>query len=447
MSSMNAKSRKLHLSAPIVFLLVLIPFIIVLTAGLGTTLAVQSINSQKAMVSDKTIEMATTAAELIRPYRDEVGSIQEGDEDTPAYHHVYDILAAFRIANAGTSGELAFIYACRERADGTFEFTIDPSPDPAEFGEDLEETYALRQASLGTAAFDSAPYTDRWGTFYSAYAPVFDSNNKVVMIIGIDVWANWFDNAIWSNSRSIIIVTAIAVVSGAVIAAVLFGRLSRRLRLLLSEFTDLEDDVRLLTADLKKSEATEVSVPDDGDEVVALRMKIRAAQKELHDYIEYTKHAAYVDPLANVGSRVSYTERIETLDGSTFFGVLVVDINDLKHINDTYGHDKGDAAIVGIADVLKTQFPEKDIFRIGGDELVVLIFESAEQVKPRLVSLTEALAAFNQNSGLPFAVSASKGIAFFQEGDRGYPDVFRRADAAMYVEKNEYHRTHKPFER
>ena len=64
-------------------MLIMVPFIVALTAGLGTVLATQSITSQKAMVTDKTVEMATTAAELIRPYGDELVGLDEDDEDTP----------------------------------------------------------------------------------------------------------------------------------------------------------------------------------------------------------------------------------------------------------------------------------------------------------------------------------------------------------------------------
>ena len=440
----NRKKRKLHFSVSFVLMLIMVPFIVALTAGLGTVLATQSIASQKAMVTDKTVEMATTAAELIRPYGDELVGLDEDDKDTPAYKAVYDILAAFRIANAGTSGELAFIYGCRERADGTFEFTIDPSDDPAEFGEDIEETYAIRQASEGNAAFDSEPYTDRWGSFYSAYAPVFDSQKHVAMIVGIDVWANWYQNTIWTHSRAIIIVTAIAIVSGVVLGGLLVGRLGKRLRTLINEMGDLEEDVRLLTADIRDPNAPVENTEEKvGDEVLALRAKIHSAQKELHDYIEYTKRAAYIDPLTQVGSRASYNERIEHLDSFIPFGVLVIDINDLKSINDTYGHDTGDRAIMDTAKVLKTVFGEKDVFRIGGDELVVLLFVERMEAEALMERFDEELKKYNETSDLRFTLSISKGLAFYEAEDRHYADVFRRADAKMYLQKNEYHRTQK----
>ena len=443
---MEAKKRKHPLSVSLVLLLIMVPFIVVLTAGLGTTLAVQSIATQKAMISDKTIEMATTAAELIKPYRDEVGSLQAEDEGTPTYQAVHDILAAFRIANAGTSGELAYIYGCREKEDHTFEFTIDPSDDPAEFGEALEETYAIRQAAEGKAAFDKEPYTDRWGSFYSAYAPVFDSQNRVAMIIGIDVWANWYNESIWSHSRAIIIISSIAIISGIVLGSLIAGHISKRMRVLLNEFSDLEEDVRLLTADIKETDATPEPVKPEGDEVLALRAKIRSAQQELHDYIEYTKQAAYVDPLAHVGSRARYTERIDALDMDQPFGVLIIDINDLKYTNDTFGHDMGDTSIVSVANILKSVFVEEDIFRIGGDEMAVLFFGSEEEAKKRIEEFSDALREFNEISGLPYVLSVATGLAFLLKEDRGYSDVFRRADARMYQSKIEYHKIHKPGE-
>ena len=439
---MRPKKIGKGLKVSTLILLVGIPFVVLLTGGLGWMLTARSITSMKKMVEDKTLEMAITAASLLDG--DSLVDLECEDEGTPAYENAYHILKAFKSSNEGVNGELAFIYLCRSSGPGTFEFTIDPSDDPAGFGEELEWTKALDSASKGVPAFDQETYTDRWGTFYSAYAPVFTSEKKISMIVGIDVWANWYNDAVWSHSRYIILVTAFGLVGGIVFSVLLFSSINRRFRTVLTEFNDLDDDVRRLISDIKpSSQANEEKKEDEGDEIMALRSKIKRAQQDLKAYIAYTEQAAYVDPLAKVGSRSKYAERIDAFDRNTPFGIALFDINELKHINDNYGHENGDRAIVALAEALKAVYPEDDIFRIGGDEMVVLLPYDKEAGEESLKRVGSFLCKYVKEQDFPFRLSVSKGITFLEEGDRGYGDVFSRADTIMYEEKRAFYRQNK----
>ena len=190
------KKRRLKLSTAII--LFISAFTILISAILGTVLTLHSVDKMKKMVSSKAIEFAVTAAALLDG--DSLKGIQASDIGSEAYNAAYNTLKAFVNSNEETSGELAYVYLCRHISGDEYEFTIDPSSDPAEFGESLEKTAALESAANGVAKFDSESYTDRWGTFYSAYAPVFDSTKtEVTMIVGIDVWADWYNNTVYSN--------------------------------------------------------------------------------------------------------------------------------------------------------------------------------------------------------------------------------------------------------
>jgi hypothetical protein len=111
------------------------------------------------------------------------------DEGTGAYQEVYTTLTYF-MENAS----LTYIYCVRDMGDGTFTFGLDPTvEDPGEFGSPIVYTDALYEASQGNAAADSIQYEDAWGTFYSAYSPVFDSKGKVAGIIAVDFSAEWYN--------------------------------------------------------------------------------------------------------------------------------------------------------------------------------------------------------------------------------------------------------------
>ena len=437
------KNKKRALSLSMLIVLIISCFAVVTSTVLGTILTVVSVSKMKDMVSKKTLELANTAAAMLDG--DSLKGLKAEDKDTPAYQNAYKTLEQFKISNQGTSGELAYIYACRSIGNNQFEFTIDPSDDPATFGEPLEWTKALDSANKGIPLFDEAPYTDRWGTFYSAYSPVFDSNHDVVMIVGIDVWADWYNDMVWSNSRSIIIVSAVSAISGILVGVLLNVRIRKRFETLSKEYSELEDDVQTLISEIKEpidfAEHDEDNTPASGDQLIQLREKIQATQKEIKEYIIYTQKQAYVDALAHVGNRAAYLERIKTLDFSCPFALVILDINGLKYINDNYGHENGDKTIEAVSEILQSIFDQNDIYRIGGDEFVVLCVNGDEKDVYDAYNLIDGrFFNYNNRNKLPFPIYVSKGIAFFDKNsDKSLSDVFNRADEDMYRSKEEFY--------
>ena len=277
---------KKRISLTAMSLIVISFFTIVLSGVLGTVLTFQSVNRMKAMVSSKTMELAATAAALIDG--EALKDLQASDVNTQAYKDAENTLKKFKSSNEGANGEFAYIYLCRQRVDGTFEFTIDPDEeDAAKFGQNLDTTWALEQAAKGITAFDKAPFTDEWGTFYSAYSPVFDNDvdKNVVMIVGIDVWAEWFENAVWSNSRSIIIICAIGVATGIAMGILVSLRIRSRFKILSKEFNELEGDVRTLISEIieptEMKHGSENEELGEKDQIGQLRNQIHEAKSQV----------------------------------------------------------------------------------------------------------------------------------------------------------------------
>lgn len=119
--------------------------------------------------------------------------------------------------------------------------------------------------------------------------------------------------------------------------------------------------------------------------------------------------------------------------------LIFIDLNGLKLINDTYGHQAGDMALRGLAKVLKSIFRETDIVaRIGGDEFILLAMESEETMKPESVirRIEEAVALKNQDHELPFDISVSIGVTRWNPGsDLRIEDLIAEADRLMYLDK------------
>ena len=117
----------------------------------------------------------------------------------------------------------------------------------------------------------------------------------------------------------------------------------------------------------------------------------------------------------------------------------MIDLNDLKRINDTYGHEKGNEAIIRLSEMVCDPFKHSMVFRIGGDEFAVILLNKDFRNRDALVVQIEgALNGLRRNNTLPLweQISAAIGLATYDpEKDTSIEDAFRRADTRMYENK------------
>ena len=115
---------------------------------------------------------------------------------------------------------------------------------------------------------------------------------------------------------------------------------------------------------------------------------------------------------------------------------IMLDLDSFKLINDQYGHDAGDKALISTADILKKTFRKTDvIIRYGGDEFIVLMETNDETVLEKSVErLIQNLARFNAEKHLPFEISLSIGYDLYKPGS-GISDFMRHIDQLMYRDK------------
>ena len=118
--------------------------------------------------------------------------------------------------------------------------------------------------------------------------------------------------------------------------------------------------------------------------------------------------------------------------------VIYADLDNMKPINDTYGHESGDLAIREVAEVLSSTLRSSDLVaRLGGDEFCALLIGAAAEAAPTLISRVEGtLAARNAESGQPWKLSLSLGVAESPVGEeKSLWNVVGEADAAMFEAK------------
>ena len=153
---------------------------------------------------------------------------------------------------------------------------------------------------------------------------------------------------------------------------------------------------------------------------------------------------AYRDTLTGLQNRTAYYEYNHALDariaeGTADFSLVMVDVNFLKRVNDTYGHDHGNEYLKNASDLIGRAFGRETVYRTGGDEFVVILEGEVQRRADDMIrTFRKGVEQYGKAPGLqPWQrVSAAVGIAAWDpERDTCAEDVLKRADEAMYQNK------------
>lgn len=148
---------------------------------------------------------------------------------------------------------------------------------------------------------------------------------------------------------------------------------------------------------------------------------------------------SYRDALTDLNNPRSYQEHMTNLSNKKLpYGLIFMDLNDFKKVNDTYGHDTGDALLNIVAKRLKNSIREKDMaFRIGGDEFVVVIHGTHDKkfYEGVIARMRQNVAREVVIGDVELNVSISAGYARCPEDGTKFEDVVKKADDAMYYNK------------
>ena len=168
---------------------------------------------------------------------------------------------------------------------------------------------------------------------------------------------------------------------------------------------------------------------------------IRAIHAELEEARARADRLARIDPLTEVPNRRSLGEIVDrALDAPGGTGLLLVDVDRFKRINDGHGHAAGDAVLVDVARRLsEAAGGRENVVRMGGEEFLVAIAGLADEraLRTRAEALRAAIRASNFEVG-PFAigVTASVGAIWIEDGETAnLSDLLAAADEALYVAK------------
>lgn len=221
-------------------------------------------------------------------------------------------------------------------------------------------------------------------------------------------------------------------------AAATLAQLNHETELARAELAGLQQNLADVQQRSSGEWATELREANERLLLAALHAESTAENAVTH--LDELAHSSKHDALTGTANRALMLDRLENAIAfakrhGTSIGVLFLDLDEFKHINDTLGHAVGDAVVQLVARRLEAEVRQSDtISRYGGDEFVVLLPEITQPSDVALVAekILVALSKPTRVDNHLLSVSASVGIALFPDDGIDAATLIRNADTAMY---------------
>lgn len=211
--------------------------------------------------------------------------LKMGDEDSQSYNNIEENLKVYL-----DSTDLKYIYTMKSLDDKNLQFVVDAddSEEKSMIGDSYEKYDKIEEALSGNAVIDDNPTTDEWGTFYSAFAPIYDSSNEIVGIVGIDYPINKVNERL--NQLLLIIIT-ISLISLVILffGVVIISRgIGRNIRIVNQKVIDVvhSDGDLTKTIDINSGDELEVianNLNEFIEETRKIILKITESTTDIHN--------------------------------------------------------------------------------------------------------------------------------------------------------------------
>ncbi|MBQ7679234.1 MAG: GGDEF domain-containing protein [Butyrivibrio sp.] len=300
-------------------------------------------------------------------------------------------------------------------------------------------------------------FNNEFGHGYAYATPLFIGEEKVGVIC-VDLELARLNQGILSQTlRQIGLMAAVLLITVSLLLCIINRRY-------ISKIEHLSEHVRNYAQHKDPNIVAEIEHEGTGnDELAALSNQTAAMILELDNYMqslivttreltdtreraEAMNELAHKDALTGIRNKTAYDKEIQRLEwdlqeGETEFGIAMIDLNFLKRINDTYGHERGNIAIKRLCEMVCHTFEHSPVFRIGGDEFVVILRgQDYQHIRSLVAAFNEQMDAMEGDAAKePWEkISAAIGYALYDlTRDEGVDNVFKRADKAMYARKME----------
>ncbi|KAB2419515.1 MULTISPECIES: GGDEF domain-containing protein [Bacillus cereus group] len=160
---------------------------------------------------------------------------------------------------------------------------------------------------------------------------------------------------------------------------------------------------------------------------------------ELDEIYQEQERLAMVDSLTEIYNRLKFQQILEVewekvIRSDEKIAIILFDIDNFKTVNDTYGHDFGDLALIQLAELMKSKVEQQHVFaRWGGEEFIILVTNTVEKEAFQVAESLRFFIETKQFTGIS-KLTASFGVALYEQGTTR-EELMQRADIALYEAK------------
>ncbi len=349
-------------------------------------------------------------------------------------------------------------------ANSTYEKLYEPENvlnlgdgDESWYTEEVAQQFREIMAGDEDVFFEEA---SEWSVDYTLARPLINSKGEHYAVLCVDVSIDEIHDTI---HESIYANLVLMLMFGGLFVALLLGWMQLRVSKPLKALENSVVEFAASSHGKRDPEALIFHPPDIqmNSEIEALSDAVVKMSVEMRDYVKRIAAAenkvegleahmtemndmAYRDALTQVSNKAAYDQKVEALNGDVAggraeFAIVMMDLNSLKVINDEYGHSRGNDYIVGSCKLLCDVYQHSPVYRVGGDEFVVILQGRDYRDRDRLFDAIRR--QFRQIAAQkeldPWdRYSAAVGMAVYRPGrDPDADTVFKRADGEMYEAK------------
>ena len=427
-----------------------------ITLGVAVFISYYSYTTYRAAIIEENKLIAngivTMIAEEIDPKR--VNEFLELGHHAEGYNEVEKKLYKIRNSNYN----IKYIYVYKIMEDGCHVvFDLDTGDvkgtDPGEIEKFDEEFYSVLDDLLAGRHIPPKISDGQFGNLLTIYKPVYDSVGNCVCYAGLD-----FSMDDINDYGRRFIARVIAIFSGAVVFIFVMGLWFIENNIIIPVNTMAYcarnfayDSEAARGENVKRIKSLDIKTHDEIENLYSAFLKTTTDSmlyfenfKKAKVQAEVMHELAHKDAMTGLKNKTAYTETTDKLDkdiaaACAQFAIIMIDVNFLKRINDTYGHEAGDAYLINAAKLACSVFGEDHVYRVGGDEFVAVFDgEDVARCDTLINNLRDMINKFKDDDTLkPWEkISAAIGVAYYNElNDKTTEEVFKRADADMYKNK------------
>lgn len=370
------------------------------------------------------------------------------------YDKVKEALCRIRASNS----DIKYLYVYKVMEDGCHVvFDLDTASleaSPPGSIEDFDPSfYEYKEDLLAGRPIPPVINNDKYGNLLTIYKPVYNSVGKCTCYAAID-----FSMDQITEYGATFITKVIALFSGVVVFIFVLGLTFIENNIILPVNTMaccarnfVYDSEEARKQNIEQIQSLDIKTRDEIENLYSAFVKTTSDSMHYFENfrkakieVEVMDKLAHTDSLTGIKNKTAYIERTSKFDadiveGKAAFAIIMIDVNYLKKVNDTHGHERGNEYLINACKLACDIFGRENVYRVGGDEFVAVLdgedLAHCEEIVARIRATVERFRA--DNSLQPWEkVSAAVGVAYYQAGvDQTADEVFKRADADMYQKK------------